>query len=180
MVSSCFWAKTLADLKASTSPTQVLLLISACRAPKNTCSAAQEPVWSRLNTSAVRSQSGKGCICADRKPLTPVSFTSRFLVLLTSSSGLGIFGLCLRRRVGTRRVRGTPSGVLLGNAPARCDSDSTARAASSSQRRALARRCKTLSVRRTGILRSRFTGRRVSTSHKVTSVYHKRTSAEPS
>uniref|UniRef100_A0A3B3D7D2 Synaptoporin b n=1 Tax=Oryzias melastigma TaxID=30732 RepID=A0A3B3D7D2_ORYME len=53
MVSSCFWAKTLADLKASTSPTQVLLLISACRAPKNTCSAAQEPVWSRLNTSAV-------------------------------------------------------------------------------------------------------------------------------
>ncbi|XP_004086218.1 synaptoporin [Oryzias latipes] len=53
MVSSCYWAKTLADLKTATNPTQVLLLISACKAPKNTCSATQEPLWSRLNTAAV-------------------------------------------------------------------------------------------------------------------------------
>lgn len=73
MVSSCYWAKTLADLKTATNPTQVLLLISACKAPKNTCSATQEPLWSRLNTAAVGSKSGKLCIPAKNKQLTHVS-----------------------------------------------------------------------------------------------------------
>uniref|UniRef100_A0A672HGW4 Synaptoporin n=1 Tax=Salarias fasciatus TaxID=181472 RepID=A0A672HGW4_SALFA len=53
LVSSCFWAKTLSDIKAATNPTQVLLLISACRAQENKCAATQEPLWSRLNTSVV-------------------------------------------------------------------------------------------------------------------------------
>ncbi|XP_054473680.1 synaptoporin b [Anoplopoma fimbria] len=53
LVSSCFWAKTLSDIKTATNPTQVLLLMSACRAQENKCTATQEPVWSRLNTSVV-------------------------------------------------------------------------------------------------------------------------------
>ncbi|KAM9410530.1 synaptoporin b [Pholidichthys leucotaenia] len=53
LVSSCYWAKSLSDIKAATSPKQVLLLISACRAQKNKCTCMQEPLWSRLNTSAV-------------------------------------------------------------------------------------------------------------------------------
>ncbi|XP_041639691.1 synaptoporin [Cheilinus undulatus] len=53
LVSSCCWAKTLSDIKTATNPTQVLLLISACRAQENKCTATQEPSWSRLNTSAV-------------------------------------------------------------------------------------------------------------------------------
>ncbi|KAM4588871.1 synaptoporin-like [Odontesthes bonariensis] len=53
LVSSCCWAKTLSDIKTATNPTQVLLLISACRARENRCAATQEPLWSRLNTSAV-------------------------------------------------------------------------------------------------------------------------------
>ncbi|XP_062267517.1 synaptoporin b [Platichthys flesus] len=53
LVSSCCWAKALSDIKTATNPTQVLLLISACRAQENTCTVTQEPVWSRLHTSAV-------------------------------------------------------------------------------------------------------------------------------
>lgn len=53
LVSSCCWAKGLSDIKKATDPTQVLLLISACRAPENKCSAIQEPHWSRLNASVV-------------------------------------------------------------------------------------------------------------------------------
>ncbi|XP_028262431.1 synaptoporin b [Parambassis ranga] len=53
LVSSCCWAKTLSDIKTATNPTQVLLLISACRAQENKCTATQEPLWSRLNTSVV-------------------------------------------------------------------------------------------------------------------------------
>ncbi|XP_060898932.1 synaptoporin b [Labrus mixtus] len=53
LISSCCWAKTLSDIKTATNPTQVLLLISACRSPENKCTATQEPFWSRLNTSAV-------------------------------------------------------------------------------------------------------------------------------
>ncbi|XP_049445361.1 synaptoporin-like [Epinephelus fuscoguttatus] len=53
LVSSCCWAKALSDIKAATNPTHVLLLISACRAQENKCAATQEPLWSRLNTSAV-------------------------------------------------------------------------------------------------------------------------------
>ncbi|XP_070704077.1 synaptoporin b [Pempheris klunzingeri] len=53
LVSSCCWAKTLSDIKTATDPTQVLLLISACRAQENKCTVTQEPLWSRLNTSAV-------------------------------------------------------------------------------------------------------------------------------
>ncbi|KAM6927708.1 synaptoporin b [Xenentodon cancila] len=53
LVSSCYWAKTLSDIKTATNPTLVLLLISACKAQENTCAATQEPLWSRLNTSAV-------------------------------------------------------------------------------------------------------------------------------
>lgn len=53
LVSSCCWAKGLSDIKAATDPTRVLLLISACRAPENKCTAIQEPFWSRLNTSVV-------------------------------------------------------------------------------------------------------------------------------
>lgn len=57
LVSSCCWAKSLSDIKMATNPTQVLLLISACRAPENKCAATQEPHWSRLNTSVVGNQS---------------------------------------------------------------------------------------------------------------------------
>ncbi|XP_029008025.1 synaptoporin b [Betta splendens] len=53
LVSSCCWAKGLSDIKSATNPTQVLLLISACRAQENRCTATQEPPWSRLNTSVV-------------------------------------------------------------------------------------------------------------------------------
>ncbi|CAB1315284.1 unnamed protein product [Coregonus sp. 'balchen'] len=37
LVSSCTWAKALSDVKSATDPTQVLLLISACRHPANQC-----------------------------------------------------------------------------------------------------------------------------------------------
>uniref|UniRef100_A0A3Q3WYZ9 MARVEL domain-containing protein n=1 Tax=Mola mola TaxID=94237 RepID=A0A3Q3WYZ9_MOLML len=53
LVSSSCWAKTLSEVKMATNPTQVLLLISACRAPENKCTATQQPLWSRLNTSVV-------------------------------------------------------------------------------------------------------------------------------
>uniref|UniRef100_A0A672ZC15 Synaptoporin n=1 Tax=Sphaeramia orbicularis TaxID=375764 RepID=A0A672ZC15_9TELE len=53
LISSCCWAKALSDIKTATNPTQVLLLISACRAHENRCTATQGPLWSRLNTSAV-------------------------------------------------------------------------------------------------------------------------------
>ncbi|XP_037631933.1 synaptoporin [Sebastes umbrosus] len=53
LVSSCCWVKSLSDIKTATNPTQVLLLIAACRAQENRCTATQEPLWSRLNTSAV-------------------------------------------------------------------------------------------------------------------------------
>uniref|UniRef100_A0A665V232 Synaptoporin-like n=1 Tax=Echeneis naucrates TaxID=173247 RepID=A0A665V232_ECHNA len=51
LASSCCWAKSLSDIKTATNPTQVLLLISACKAQENKCTAVQEPLWSRLNTS---------------------------------------------------------------------------------------------------------------------------------
>uniref|UniRef100_A0A3P8SZ78 Synaptoporin b n=1 Tax=Amphiprion percula TaxID=161767 RepID=A0A3P8SZ78_AMPPE len=50
LVSSCCWAKALSDIKTATNPTQVLLLMSACRAQENKCSVTEEPLWSRLNT----------------------------------------------------------------------------------------------------------------------------------
>ncbi|XP_058488015.1 synaptoporin b [Solea solea] len=53
LISSCCWAKALSDIKTATNPTQLLLLISACRAQENTCTATEEPLWSRLNTSVV-------------------------------------------------------------------------------------------------------------------------------
>nr|XP_020453596.1 synaptoporin-like [Monopterus albus] len=53
LVSSCCWAKSLSDIKSATNPTQVLLLISACRAQENKCTVTQEPVWSNLNTSVL-------------------------------------------------------------------------------------------------------------------------------
>uniref|UniRef100_A0A3Q2PHC7 Synaptoporin b n=1 Tax=Fundulus heteroclitus TaxID=8078 RepID=A0A3Q2PHC7_FUNHE len=53
LLSSCCWAKSLTEIKTATNPTEVLLLISACREKENRCAATQEPFWSRLNTSAV-------------------------------------------------------------------------------------------------------------------------------
>ncbi|XP_051931462.1 synaptoporin b [Hippocampus zosterae] len=53
LVSSCCWAKALSDIKTATKPTKVLLLIPACSAQENKCTAAQEPHWSRLNASVV-------------------------------------------------------------------------------------------------------------------------------
>ncbi|XP_068172193.1 synaptoporin b [Antennarius striatus] len=53
LISSCCWAKSLSDIKKATNPTQVLLLITACRAQENKCTATQEPLWSRLNTSVL-------------------------------------------------------------------------------------------------------------------------------
>ncbi|XP_071761618.1 synaptoporin b [Centroberyx gerrardi] len=53
LVSTCCWAKGLSDIKTATDPTQVLLLIAACRAQENRCTATQEPLWSGLNTSVV-------------------------------------------------------------------------------------------------------------------------------
>ncbi|XP_057702472.1 synaptoporin b [Corythoichthys intestinalis] len=52
-LSSCCWAKALSDIKTATKPTKVLLLIPACSAQENKCTAAQEPHWARLNTSVV-------------------------------------------------------------------------------------------------------------------------------
>uniref|UniRef100_A0A3Q2PHI5 Synaptoporin b n=1 Tax=Fundulus heteroclitus TaxID=8078 RepID=A0A3Q2PHI5_FUNHE len=51
LLSSCCWAKSLTEIKTATNPTEVLLLISACREKENRCAATQEPFWSRLNTS---------------------------------------------------------------------------------------------------------------------------------
>lgn len=53
LVSSCCWAKALSDIKSATNATEMLLLISACRAPENRCAWTQEPRWSRLNSSVV-------------------------------------------------------------------------------------------------------------------------------
>uniref|UniRef100_A0A3Q2GFY6 Synaptoporin b n=1 Tax=Cyprinodon variegatus TaxID=28743 RepID=A0A3Q2GFY6_CYPVA len=53
LLSSCSWAKSLNDIKTATNPTEMLLLIAACREKGNRCAATQEPSWSRLNTSAV-------------------------------------------------------------------------------------------------------------------------------
>ncbi|XP_054640674.1 synaptoporin b [Dunckerocampus dactyliophorus] len=53
LISTCFWAKALTDIKTATEPTKVLLLISACSAQENKCTAAQGPLWSRLNASVV-------------------------------------------------------------------------------------------------------------------------------
>ncbi|XP_037107079.1 synaptoporin isoform X1 [Syngnathus acus] len=52
-ISSCCWAKDLSEIKVATKPTKVLLLISACSAQENKCTAAQEPLWSQLNSSVV-------------------------------------------------------------------------------------------------------------------------------
>ncbi|CAL9704811.1 unnamed protein product [Knipowitschia caucasica] len=53
LMSSCCWAKALSNIKHATNPTQMLLLISACRAPENKCTITQESHWARLNTSVV-------------------------------------------------------------------------------------------------------------------------------
>ncbi|KAM3877718.1 synaptoporin b [Diretmus argenteus] len=53
LVSTCTWAKGLSDIKIATDPTQVLLLISACRARENRCAANQQPLWTGLNMSVV-------------------------------------------------------------------------------------------------------------------------------
>ncbi|XP_056156716.1 synaptoporin b [Lampris incognitus] len=53
LVSTCYWTKSLADIKRAAEPSQVLLLISACRAQQNRCAVTQEPLWSGLNSSVV-------------------------------------------------------------------------------------------------------------------------------
>lgn len=69
LVSSCCWAKSLINLKSATNPTEVLLLISACRAQDNRCAATQEPHWSRLNTSTVGIQSKNGTQSIQNNPI---------------------------------------------------------------------------------------------------------------
>uniref|UniRef100_A0A3Q3WYM0 MARVEL domain-containing protein n=1 Tax=Mola mola TaxID=94237 RepID=A0A3Q3WYM0_MOLML len=83
LVSSSCWAKTLSEVKMATNPTQVLLLISACRAPENKCTATQQPLWSRLNTSVVGMPSTNKPTRLKHKPFTPAApfSTSRFLAL---------------------------------------------------------------------------------------------------
>lgn len=73
LVSSCCWAKALSDIKSATSPTEILLLISACRAPENRCAATQEPRWSRLNSSVVGFQFASKPHMRPR-PLAPARF----------------------------------------------------------------------------------------------------------
>lgn len=73
LVSSCCWAKALSDIKSATNPTEILLLISACRAPENRCAATQEPRWSRLNSSVVGFQSARDPHIHP-SPLTPACF----------------------------------------------------------------------------------------------------------
>lgn len=75
LVSSCCWTKTLSDIKTATTPTQVLLLISACRSQENKCTATQESPWSQLNTSAV----GDEQIKHKTGKKTPHSLLSRLL-----------------------------------------------------------------------------------------------------
>lgn len=54
LVASSAWAKGLSDVKASTDPDKVLLLIEACDEPENRCREVHDPVVSGLNTSVVR------------------------------------------------------------------------------------------------------------------------------
>lgn len=117
LVSSCCWAKTLSDVKTATNPTQVLLLISACRAQENKCTATLEPVWSRLNTSVVGIKSTYNTIVLTQTHATidlcPLFIcTFRFLGLLMLSSGVEIFGLSSKRQAGTRLVRDIQPGAL--------------------------------------------------------------------
>lgn len=91
LVSSCCWAKTLSDIKTATNPTQVLLLISACRAQENKCTVTQEPLWSRLNTSAVGIQS--------TNEDTQLDETSHSLLRLLLSPG---FWVCKCRPLGRK------------------------------------------------------------------------------
>ncbi|XP_023847289.1 synaptophysin-like isoform X1 [Salvelinus sp. IW2-2015] len=51
LVASSAWAKGLSDVKASTDPDKVLLLIEACDEPENRCREVHDPVVSGLNTS---------------------------------------------------------------------------------------------------------------------------------
>ncbi|XP_069499819.1 synaptoporin isoform X2 [Ambystoma mexicanum] len=53
LVGSSAWAKALSDVKTSTDPDEVLLLISACKQKANKCMALRSPVMSSLNTSVV-------------------------------------------------------------------------------------------------------------------------------
>lgn len=104
-------------------------------------------------------------------------FTSRFLVLLMLSCGLATFGLSSKRQAGTRRVRDTRPGARRGNAPARCDSSSTVRAALTSRRRVLTHNPsdKTVSNRPKGVLVSRSTDKPAWTTHRSASVYRRPT-----
>lgn len=80
LLSSCCWAKTLTDIKTATNPTEVLLLIAACREKENRCAATQEPLWSRLNTSTVGIYSKLMQSFDNNNPLTPVIFFPGFWI----------------------------------------------------------------------------------------------------
>lgn len=173
LVSSCCWAKSLSEIKSATNPTQVLLLISACRAQENKCAAIQEPFWSRLNTSVVSNQKKISTEIQDWKKKKQASYLcpfpmSRFLALWMSSFGSGISGLSSKRQAGTRQARDIRPGVLLGNVPVKCDRGSTVRAASTCRRRAQVHNLpdKTVSICLRGILVSMSTDKVASTSHK--------------
>ncbi|XP_028854125.1 synaptoporin isoform X2 [Denticeps clupeoides] len=53
LVGSSAWAKGLSDVKVATDPDEVVLLMSACKAPANKCGSVYGPIWSGLNTSVV-------------------------------------------------------------------------------------------------------------------------------
>ncbi|XP_033879042.1 synaptoporin-like isoform X1 [Acipenser ruthenus] len=53
LVSSSAWAKGLSDVKTATDPSEVLLLMSACKVQSNKCLPLHKPVWASLNTSVV-------------------------------------------------------------------------------------------------------------------------------
>ena len=63
LVASSAWAKGLSDVKASTDPDKVLLLIEACDEPENRCREVHDPVVSGLNTSVVRNFNCNVVIC---------------------------------------------------------------------------------------------------------------------
>ncbi|KAL2091412.1 hypothetical protein ACEWY4_013675 [Coilia grayii] len=53
LVSSSAWAKGLSDVKVATDPSEVVLLMSACKVHGNKCGSVYSPIWSGLNTSVV-------------------------------------------------------------------------------------------------------------------------------
>lgn len=87
-----------------------------------------------------------------------------------------------KKQAGTRQFRDIQPGVLLGNAPVKCDSGSLVNAASTSQRRVLVHspQDKTVLISQREVLVSRSIDKLVSPSHTLACAYHAHISANQS